>query len=134
MTDYYNIPAARLEPVQISREQMIRWARSILQGDNSRQCEHFVEEICNQRLEGEPEGSPLFTEQVPETPIQQLENLISEYNTKYPLGEFMFIPTYSSCKQFVTGVLCWDWKKEIYHIESELIQEAIDLIKGLKKS
>jgi hypothetical protein len=63
----------------------------------------------------------------------QLEQLIKEYSTKYPCGEFSFLASYSACERYVTGVLCWDYKSEIYHIEGEPIDDVIQLIKGLKK-
>lgn len=63
----------------------------------------------------------------------QLEKLVNEYSKKYPCGEFSFIPSYSASEQSVAGVLCWDYKLEIYHIEGEPIDDVIKLIKGLKK-
>ena len=63
----------------------------------------------------------------------QLEQLIKEYSSRYPCGEFCFLASYSACERYVTGVLCWDWKSEIYHIEGESIDKVIELIKGLKK-
>lgn len=67
------------------------------------------------------------------TPKSLLEKLVREYSEKYPAGEFMFSPMYSADERYVSGILCWDWKKEIYHVEFAHIDEVIELIKGLTK-
>ncbi len=63
----------------------------------------------------------------------ELEDLIREYDRLYPLGEFSFIPSYSSCGKRVYGILAFDWKCQMYHIEGDTIDEVIELIRSLKK-
>lgn len=63
----------------------------------------------------------------------ELNLLVREYYKKYPDGEFSFSPMYSFDETHVEGVLCFDWKSKIYHIENEPIEDVIKLIEGLKK-
>jgi hypothetical protein len=65
------------------------------------------------------------------SPKDELNKLVREYSLKYPYGEFSFLPMYSYNGTSVSGVLCFDYKNEIYHIEFEPIDDVIKLIKGL---
>ena len=85
-----------------------------------------VEQVINGKLEYMGKSWHL-------TKKAQLEQLIKEYSSRYPCGEFSFLASYSACERYVTGVLCWDYKLEIYHIEGEPIDDVIKLIKSLKK-
>lgn len=85
-----------------------------------------IEQVINGKLEYMGKSWHL-------TKKAQLEKLVDEYSKKYPCGEFSFSPYYSHSGQYVEGILFWDWKSEIYHIESWPIDKVIELIKNLKK-
>jgi hypothetical protein len=63
----------------------------------------------------------------------ELNKLVNEYYKKYPYGEFSFSPMYSYDETRVEGIIFFDWKCQVYHIEDDPIEEVIELIKSLKK-
>lgn len=64
--------------------------------------------------------------------IDKIKLELKRLNSKYPYGEFSCSPMFSLSQEKVSCVVCVNYKSEIYHIESEPVEDFLKLLKKIK--